>query len=64
VIPSRNEQKILPVTGDTRIDLGVLQPGELEGSIVVTTTHVFRVEGMHCGRASVELNLFQSSPGR
>lgn len=29
VIASRNEQKILPVTGETRIDLGVLQPGQL-----------------------------------
>jgi hypothetical protein len=30
VIPSRNEQKTLPATGDTRIDLGVLQPGQLD----------------------------------
>ncbi|MGH3821241.1 MAG: sulfite exporter TauE/SafE family protein [Pseudonocardiaceae bacterium] len=32
VIPSRNEQRILPTTGDTRIDLGVLQPGQLDYS--------------------------------
>jgi sulfite exporter TauE/SafE len=29
VIASRDEQRILPSTGDTRIDLGVLQPGQL-----------------------------------
>ncbi len=29
VIPSRNEQRILPSTGDTRIALGVLAPGRL-----------------------------------
>ncbi len=32
VIASRNEQRILPRTGDTRIDLGVLQPGQLDYS--------------------------------
>ncbi len=32
VIASRNEQRILPSTGDTRIDLGVLQPGQLDYS--------------------------------
>lgn len=32
VIPSRNEQHILPTTGETRIDLGVLQPGALDYS--------------------------------
>ncbi|HJT03605.1 MAG TPA: sulfite exporter TauE/SafE family protein [Pseudonocardiaceae bacterium] len=32
VIASRNEQRILPATGETRIDLGVLQPGELDYS--------------------------------
>jgi copper chaperone len=70
VTPSRNEQKFLPVTGDTRIGLGVLQPGQLdyacgmamhrhhhrrvsEGSIVATTAHVFRVEGMHCGSCAL-----------
>ena len=30
VIPSRNEQKILPITGEIRIELGVLQPGRLD----------------------------------
>lgn len=30
VIASRNEQRILPSTGDTKIDLGVLQPGRLD----------------------------------
>lgn len=30
VIASRDEQRILPSTGDTRIDLGVLQPGQLD----------------------------------
>jgi len=28
-IPDRNIDKILPVKGETRIDLGVLQPGRL-----------------------------------
>lgn len=30
VIPSLNEQKILPVTGERRIELGTLQPGQLD----------------------------------
>ncbi|MEV4158424.1 sulfite exporter TauE/SafE family protein [Nocardia salmonicida] len=30
VIPSRGVQKILPTTGETRIDLGVLDPGRLD----------------------------------
>jgi len=30
VIPARDEQRVLPVTGETRIDLGVLQPGRLD----------------------------------
>ena len=30
VIPSRDEQKVLPVSGDTRIDLGVLRPGQID----------------------------------
>ncbi len=30
VIASRDEQRVLPRTGDTRIDLGVLQPGRLD----------------------------------
>jgi len=30
VIPSLNEQKILPVTGDTRIELGALPAGRLD----------------------------------
>jgi plastocyanin domain-containing protein len=32
VIASRGEQHILPSIGDTRIDLGVLQPGQLDYS--------------------------------
>jgi sulfite exporter TauE/SafE len=32
VIVSRNEQRILPRTGDTRIDLGVPRPGQLDYS--------------------------------
>jgi hypothetical protein len=32
VIVSRNEQRILPRTGDTRIDPGVLRPGQLDYS--------------------------------
>lgn len=32
VIPSINAQKILPSSGETRIDLGVLQPGRLDYS--------------------------------
>jgi uncharacterized protein len=32
IIPSRNEQRILPRAGDTRIALGVLQPGQLDYS--------------------------------
>jgi plastocyanin domain-containing protein len=35
VIASRDEQRILPSTGDTRIDLGVLQPGQLDYSCVM-----------------------------
>jgi len=35
VIASRNEQRILPSTGDTRINLGVLQPGQLDYSCVM-----------------------------
>lgn len=31
-IPDRNVDKILPTRGDTRIDLGVLQPGQLDYS--------------------------------
>lgn len=30
VIPSRSEQKILPVTGESRIELGTLRPGRLD----------------------------------
>lgn len=30
VVPSRNEQKILPVTGERRIELGTLAPGQLD----------------------------------
>ncbi len=30
VIPSLNEQKILPVTGESRIELGTLAPGQLD----------------------------------
>jgi len=30
LIPDRNVEKILPVRGETRIDLGVLQPGRLD----------------------------------
>jgi hypothetical protein len=30
VIPSRNEQTILPVTGERRIELGTLAPGQLD----------------------------------
>lgn len=32
VIAAHNEQRILPSTGDTRIDLGVLRPGQLDYS--------------------------------
>ncbi|MGH3867987.1 MAG: cupredoxin domain-containing protein [Pseudonocardiaceae bacterium] len=35
VIASRNEQRVLPITGDTRIDLGVLRPGKLDYSCVM-----------------------------
>jgi sulfite exporter TauE/SafE len=35
VIAARDEQRILPSTGDTRIDLGVLQPGQLDYSCVM-----------------------------
>ena len=35
VIASRDEQRILPSTGDTRIDLGVLRPGQLDYSCVM-----------------------------
>ncbi len=35
VIASRDEQRVLPSTGDTRIDLGVLQPGQLAYSCVM-----------------------------
>ena len=32
IIPSRDEERVLPVNGDTRIDLGALQPGRLDYS--------------------------------
>jgi sulfite exporter TauE/SafE len=35
VIASRDEQRILPSTGDTRIDLGVLRAGQLDYSCVM-----------------------------
>lgn len=71
VIPSRDIETVLPVKGDTRIDLGVLRPGSLRFacgmgmytgkltivrtgvSTMATATHVFRVEGMHCGSCAL-----------
>jgi sulfite exporter TauE/SafE len=44
VIPSLNVEKILPVNGDTRIDLGVLKPGRLAYSCGM---------GMYTGRLTV-----------
>ncbi|WP_144128073.1 sulfite exporter TauE/SafE family protein [Catellatospora sichuanensis] len=44
VIPSRGVEKILPVNGDTRIDLGVLEPGRLAYSCGM---------GMYTGRLTV-----------
>jgi sulfite exporter TauE/SafE len=44
VIASRDVQKILPVNGDTIIDLGVLQPGRLEYSCGM---------GMYTGRLTI-----------
>lgn len=32
IIPSRDDERVLPVNGDTRIDLGTLQPGSLDYS--------------------------------
>jgi len=32
LVPSRGVEEVLPAQGDTRIDLGVLQPGEVRYS--------------------------------
>jgi uncharacterized protein len=67
VIPSRGIQEILPVSGDTPIDLGVLTPGVLRlhvrhghvhraadhrGEDLMTTTYTFTVTGMHSASSS------------
>lgn len=44
VIASRDEQHILPSTGDTRIDLGVLRPGQLDYSCAM---------GMYTGTVTI-----------
>jgi plastocyanin domain-containing protein len=44
VVPSHDVQRVLPVNGDTTVELGVLQPGRLDYSCGM---------GMYTGRLTI-----------